>query len=267
MTTEPAAHRPSARRPSADLPFVPRRRLRWLLAGLVVLVVLAGGCVDPPPQAIDPPEDAADTYDELPEPVEVATPAAESVARQAQAVTVRIRSLGCDQLGLGSGFVLPGGVVVTNRHVLDLPLQVTVSTWDGHRLDAQVTGVANDSDLALLELADADGLPTAELRHRPLEDGEVVHAVGYPGGGAVTITEGEVVGRASGELLGEPSDVIRVDADIRQGNSGGPLFDEDGQVVGVIFAIETGANTGLAVPIDTLLARLEGQNLDPPQRC
>ena len=231
------------------------------------MAVLVSGCVEPPPDAVHPPDAAVDTFDERPEPVEVVTPAADSVQRQAQAVTVRIRSLGCDQLGLGSGFVLPGGVVVTNRHVLDQPLQVTVSTWDGRSLDAQVTGVANDSDLALLELSDARGLPTAQLRHRPLEDGEVVHAVGYPGGGAVAVTEGEVVGRASGELLGEPADVIRVDADIRLGNSGGPLFDEDGQVVGVIFAIETGAGTGLAVPIDTLLARLEGQNLDPPQRC
>lgn len=67
-----------------------------------------------------------------------------------------------------------------------------------------------------------------------------------------------------GELLGEPTDVIRVDAAIRQGNSGGPLLDDEGRVVGVVFALDVTSGDGLVVPVGTLLERLEGDALSPP---
>jgi S1-C subfamily serine protease len=148
--------------------------------------------------------------------------------------------------------------------VIDQPRQVTLNTWDGRSLEASVTGLAVDSDLAVLQLEDAVDLPVAELRTTPVTVGETVVAVGYPGGGPATVTTGSVVGLVDGELLGEPSAVLRVDATIRQGNSGGPLLDEDGRVVGVVFALEVGTGYGLAVPVTTLLERLEGEGLTPP---
>jgi S1-C subfamily serine protease len=227
-------------------------------AALLVVLVL-GGCVSPPPAIDDVPSFAAGDEIELP------AAAATSVLRRAQEVTVRIRSLGCDRFGIGSGFVLPGGVVVTNRHVIDQPREVSLNTWDGVSLDATVTGIAVDSDLAVLQLRDAAAdLPVAELRTTPVEVGETIVAVGYPEGGPATVTTGSVVGLVDGELLGEPSEVIRVDATIRQGNSGGPLLDEQGRVVGVVFALEVGTGYGLAVPVTTLLERLEGEGLAPP---
>ena len=231
------------------------------LVGFLTASVFATACVEAPAEPlVDPQVEAVEALD-LP------APAAESLIRRAQEVTVRIRSLGCTQLGLGSGFVLPGGVVVTNRHVLDQPLQVTVNTWDGRSLEADVVGTAVDSDLAVLRLSDATGLPVAELRTTPVEPGEVVYAVGYPGGGPATVTMGKVVGLVDGTLLGEPADVIRVDAEIQQGNSGGPLLDEQGRVVGVVFALESGAGTGLAVPVQTLLDRLDEADLAVPEGC
>ena len=235
----------------------------WALGpvGLLIASVLATACVEAPTEPLaDPQVDVLEALD-LP------APAADSLIRRAQEVTVRIRSLGCSQLGLGSGFVLPGGVVVTNRHVLDQPLQVTVNTWDGRSLQANVIGAAVDSDLAILALSDATGLPVAEIRTAPVEVGEVVYAVGYPGGGPATVTKGRVVGLVDGTLLGEPADVIRVDAEIREGNSGGPLLDEQGRVVGVVFALESGAGTGLAVPAQTLLDRLDEADLAAPEGC
>ncbi|MEX1162888.1 MAG: trypsin-like peptidase domain-containing protein [Nitriliruptor sp.] len=190
--------------------------------------------------------------------------AAASVLRRAQEVTVRIRTLGCDRLGLGSGFVLPGDLVVTNRHVVEEPRAVTVNTWDGRSLRAEVSGIAVDSDLAVLQLRGATDLPVAELRTEPVEQGEPVIVVGYPGGGPATVSTGEVVALIEGELLGEPADVIRVDAEIQQGNSGGPLLDEEGRVIGIVFALDVGSGDGLAVPIDTLLERLESHELTPP---
>jgi S1-C subfamily serine protease len=225
---------------------------------LLAAAVLVTACIPPPPATDDVPSFSADDDLELP------AAAATSVLRRAQQVTVRIRSLGCDRFGIGSGFVLPGGVVVTNRHVIDQPRQVTLNTWDGRSLEASVTGIAIDSDLAVLQLEDDVDLPVAELRTTPVRAGETVVAVGYPGGGPATVTTGSVVGLVDGELLGEPSAVLRVDATIRQGNSGGPLLDEDGRVVGVVFALEVGTGYGLAVPVTTLLERLEGEGLTPP---
>lgn len=230
-------------------------------AGLLLVSVLVG-CVAPPEGG-----QRTDAVDVAVEPLELPTPAAESVMRRAQQMTLRIRSLGCSQLSLGSGFVLGDGLVVTNRHVLGQPLQVTVNTWDGRSLEARVTGVARDSDLGVLQLDEFDGLPAAQLRTDQVEVGEPVYAVGYPGGGAVSVSDGEVVGFSSGRLLGEPADVIRVDARIEQGSSGGPLLDADGLVIGVMFALETGDRTGLAVPVETLRDRLDEAELSEPEGC
>lgn len=231
---------------------------RW--AGAVAGALVLAACVPAPPSLT--PDDAAD-LGQL-EDLDLPEVAATSVLRRAQQVTVRIRALGCDQLGLGSGFVLPGNIVVTNRHVVASPKEVSVNTWDGTSLRADVSGIAVDSDLAILQLADDADLPVAELRTDPVEPGESVIVVGYPGGGPATVSTGEVVSLIEGEMLDEPADVIRVDAEIRQGNSGGPLLDEDGKVIGVVFALDVGSGDGLVVPIDTLLDRLDGRELAAP---
>lgn len=233
------------------------------LAGVGLLLLLVG-CVPAAPPLAAPPQRADATIVELPPPPEVA---ATSVRRQAQEITVRIRSLGCEQFGIGSGFLLPGGVVVTNRHVIDQPRRVTVNTWDGRQLDADVTGIAVDSDLALLQLEDAAGLPVARLRPTAVASDEPVVVVGFPEGGPLTVTPGEMLGLVDGQLLGEPADVLRIDATIRQGNSGGPVLDADGAVVGVVFASEVERGTALAVPVTTLLERLDATELVPPAGC
>lgn len=233
-----------------------RPRLLALAAALVL-----AACV--PPAAPLGEQEAAADLDQLSD-LELPEVAATSVLRRAQQITVRIRTLGCDQLGLGSGFVLPGDIVVTNRHVVEEPQQVSVNTWDGRSLPADVAGIAVDSDLAVLQLRDVGDLPVAEVRPDPVEPGEPVIVVGYPGGGPAAVSTGEVVALVEGELLDEPADVIQVDATIRQGNSGGPLLDAEGRVVGVVFALDIASGHGLAVPIDTLLDRLDGAALTPP---
>lgn len=233
---------------------------RWLL-GLVLAATLAAGCVEPPTEPLSSPVPVTVTVAQIPE------PAAESVERLVLEMTVRVRSLGCEQFGLGSGFVLPDGVVVTNRHVIEQPREVTISTWDGRSLPAEVAGLAQDTDLALLRLEDPSGLPVAELRSEPVRRGEEVLAVGYPGGGPATVTPGRVLGTVDGTVLGEPAEVIRVAVEITQGSSGGPLVDGTGRVVGVMFAIEVDAGIGLAVPVATLLDRLETQSFVAPDPC
>jgi len=232
-------------------------------ARLALLAALLGGACVPAP----PASDAGDGDLEAIAPLELDAVREAEVLRRAREVTVRIRALGCDRLGVDSGVLLPGGLIVTNRHVVGAPLRLEVTTWDGVSIEVAIDGVARDSDLAVLRVADADPLPTAELRAEPVSDGEPVIVVGYPEGGPSTITTGRVVALQDGELFGEPAEVIVVDAEVRAGNSGGPVLDTDGLVVGVVFARDPDRRLGLAVPVATLLERLDAAVLSPPGGC
>jgi S1-C subfamily serine protease len=97
--------------------------------------------------------------------------------------------------------------------------------------------------------------------------GERIAVLGYPGGGGATITTGRVLGLTDGPILGETVPAIRVDAEVRPGNSGGPLIDAQGRVIGVIFALTGPGGDGLAVPVDVLIARLDRQGFTPPTGC
>lgn len=232
---------------------------RTSVAGLAALVALTACVPSPPPLAEAPPVSVGATapIDEL---------AAARVQRSAREFTVRIRALGCDRLGLGSGFALADGLIVTNRHVIGQPRQVEIGTWDGRSFRADVEGIALDADLALVRVRAAD-LPVATLRTDPIAVGEVVAVIGYPGGGPATITTGSVLGRRTATIGGETSEVIVTDANIRQGNSGGPVVDAEGRVVGVVVALSVADGHGLAIPVPDLVDRLERRGFTPPDGC
>jgi S1-C subfamily serine protease len=228
---------------------------------LIFALVLLAGCVPPAP-AIDPD---AGALAEL-APLDLDELQAAAVLRAAREFTVRIRALGCDRLGTGSGFVLDDGLIVTNRHVVGQPREVAISTWDGRTFDARVDGIALDADLAVIRVIGLD-LPRATVREEPAVVGEPIAVIGYPGGGGATITTGRVLGLTDGPILGETVPAIRIDAEVRPGNSGGPLIDAEGRVIGVIFALSGPGGDGLAVPVDVLIARLERQGFTPPTGC
>jgi S1-C subfamily serine protease len=236
-------------------------RTSAVLGPLVALALLAGACVPPAPP-IDPDEGAlADLA-----PLDLDEVQAAAVLRSAREFTVRIRALGCDRLGTGSGFVLGEDLIVTNRHVVGTPREVAISTWDGRSFEARVDGIASDADLAVIRVRGLD-LPVATVRDEPAVIGERVAAIGYPGGGGATITTGVVLGFTDGPILGEQVPAIRVSAEVRPGNSGGPLVDADGLVIGVIFAQTGPGGDGHAVPVDVLVDRLESQGFAPPAGC
>jgi S1-C subfamily serine protease len=231
------------------------------LRTLLVVAIAVNGCVPAAPSA-DPQAPDLVALAEL----DLDALRADDVVRVAREFTVRIRSLGCARLGTGSGFVLDDGLIVTNRHVIGQPREVSISTWDGRSFDALVEGIALDADLAVIKVIGAD-LPTATLRSSPVTIGEPIAVIGYPGGGPATITTGRVLGFTDGPVLGESSPAIVVDAEVRQGNSGGPLIDAAGDVVGVIFALSRDSGDGLAVPVDVLLERLATRGFTAPQGC
>ena len=167
--------------------------------------------------------------------------------------TVRVRNLACDSLGIGSGFLVDSTTLVTNRHVVEGARKLWVSTWDGRHLEVEAESIATIADLAIVRLRHAD-IPVATLSGVDAAVGSSIHAVGYPGGGRITATDGKVLGFRDGPAVGNTGQVVEIDALVRPGNSGGPVVDEHGNVVAVVYATDTLNGTGLAIPMSTVRA-------------
>ncbi|HTA66531.1 MAG TPA: trypsin-like peptidase domain-containing protein [Xanthomonadaceae bacterium] len=162
------------------------------------------------------------------------------------------------QIGAGSGFVFTSdGLILTNSHVVHGARQVTVHSTAGSTREATVLGDDPHTDIALLKIASPETLPSVVLGSaRGLHVGQLVVAIGNPMGFASTITAGVVsaLGRSlratTGRLI---DDVIQTDAALNPGNSGGPLLDAQGRVIGVNTAIIAGAQgICFATSIDTV---------------
>lgn len=153
---------------------------------------------------------------------------------------------------LGSGFIIdPAGYVVTNNHVVEGADEVTVIMTDGTELEAEIIGLDARSDLALLKV-DADmPLPSVKWGDSDAERvGDWVIAIGNPFGLGGTVTAGIISARNRTQQNND-FDFIQTDASINRGNSGGPLFNMAGDVIGVNTAIfsPTGANVGIGFSI------------------
>ncbi|MEL6372115.1 MAG: trypsin-like peptidase domain-containing protein [Pseudomonadota bacterium] len=167
------------------------------------------------------------------------------------------RKMQSQPVSLGSGFIIdPSGVVVTNNHVVDNADDVTVTLNDGREFKATVRATDRETDLAVLEM-DTGGLRMPFVGFGDSEGarvGEDVFAIGNPFGLGGTVTKGIISARNRDIDAGSFDDFIQTDAAINRGNSGGPLFDMSGKVIGVNTAIfsQTGGSVGVgfAVPAD-----------------
>lgn len=164
---------------------------------------------------------------------------------------------GEESQGLGSGFLISSdGVVVTNHHVVAHGRKLTVRLDDGRRFEAKLLGTDPQTDLAVIKLEGAKNLPTVKLgTSKSLEVGDWVLAVGSPQGMLQTASVGIVSakGRGSLNLYGNGSyvDFIQTDAAISRGSSGGPLFNLQGEVIGINTAVHgLAGGLGFAVPAD-----------------
>jgi serine protease Do len=141
----------------------------------------------------------------------------------------------------GSGFIIdPSGLIVTNRHVVERALDVTVILSDGTTLPAKLRGTGHTIDIALLEVTPAKPLPAVTWGDSDkVRVGDQVLAVGNPLGIGESVSAG-IVSAKNRDTLDSPfDDYIQTDAAINHGNSGGPLFDTHGEVIGVNTAIYT----------------------------
>jgi len=164
---------------------------------------------------------------------------------------------------LGSGFVIdPSGLIVTNNHVIADADEIVANFADGRKLEAEVVGIDEKTDLALLKVDAGADLQAAHFGHsEKMRVGDWVLAIGNPFGFGGTVTAG-IVSALDRDINSGPYDhYIQTDASINRGNSGGPLFNINGEVVGINTAImsPTGGSIGIgfAVPAEIAVPVIE----------
>jgi serine protease Do len=160
-------------------------------------------------------------------------------------------------MGQGSGFFISAdGYAVTNNHVVDKAESVEVTTDDGKIHSAKVIGADPRTDLALIKVEGGNDFPFVRLSEQSPRVGDWVLAVGNPFGLGGTVTAGIVSARGRDIGAGPYDDFIQIDAPVNKGNSGGPTFDVDGNVIGVNTAIfsPSGGSVGIAfaIPSETV---------------
>ena len=161
--------------------------------------------------------------------------------------------------GEGSGFFIsPDGYAVTNNHVVDHAKTVQITMDDGSTYDAKVVGSDPKTDLALIKVDANKSFPFVKFADRDPRVGDWVVAVGNPFGLGGTVTAGIVSARGRDIGSGPYDDYIQIDAPINKGNSGGPAFNMDGEVIGVNTAIfsPSGGSVGIGFDIPAATAKM-----------
>jgi len=160
---------------------------------------------------------------------------------------------------LGSGFIIEAsGYIVTNNHVIDGADEVSVTLQDNTTLKAEIVGRDESGDIALLKVKSDKPLPTVDFGDSSVSRvGDWVLAIGNPFGLGGTVTAGIVSARGRDIHQGQYDDFIQTDAAINRGNSGGPLFNMDGQVIGINTAIfsPSGGSIGIGFSIPSNMAK------------
>jgi len=242
---------------------------RNLFVGFLLLALFAAGCTQ---ESVKVPPETAEPAIEIPEavvPFEGLKDAVTRVADRATGAVVSIQTtrwLSSDEKSLwvvhgfgvdrrvkkiGSGLIYrPDGIILTNGHVVRRAKQIRVTLAGGKVLDAQVVGTDQLTDLAVLKVDEKD-LPTLPLsRDGGVAIGQWVVAVGSPFGLSGSVTVGVVSGVGRKDMgFQRYEQFIQTDAAINEGNSGGPLLDLSGRVVGINTAIVAGGTgVGFAIP-------------------
>jgi S1-C subfamily serine protease len=169
------------------------------------------------------------------------------------------------QQGQGSGFILDKqGHILTNNHVIDNAQRVEVTLSDKHKYKATVVGVDKGHDLALLLISAPNLQPATLAESQSLTVGQRVYAIGNPFGLSGTMTRGIISAIRSirGPNNNPIEDAIQTDAAVNPGNSGGPLLNSRGEVIGITTLIanngaDQSSGIGFAIPINTAKAVLE----------
>lgn len=234
------------------------RIVRW--AGIAVLLA---GCGAVPAMPGEVPDDLVPQL----EAPHVADPGAlsELGVDVAERMAIRVRNVGCGELSTGSGFAIDERTIVTNRHVVAEADRLQVTTSDGREIDAVSASITDVADLALLRTQE----PVTSVPGLAAEDaavGEEVTVVGYPMGGRLTTSSGTVLGYEQDPLGSDLGLVGRTNAEVDQGSSGSAVLNSDGEVVGVVYAMDMWRNS-YVVPVTTLQDLLADDVFEPITSC
>ncbi|MES2728717.1 MAG: DegQ family serine endoprotease [Pseudomonadota bacterium] len=164
------------------------------------------------------------------------------------------------QASLGSGFIIDGdkGLIITNNHVIRDADKVRVTMHDDTTLEAKVIGTDEKTDLAVLQIKTKKPLPSVTFGNSDkMRVGDWILAIGNPFGLGGTVTSGIISARQRDINAGPYDDFIQTDASINRGNSGGPMFNLDGEVIGINTAIfsPSGGSVGIGFAIPSNLAK------------
>ncbi|HZD71912.1 MAG TPA: trypsin-like peptidase domain-containing protein [Actinomycetes bacterium] len=273
-TTEAAPGPPTQPPPEWNAPRRGRRRRPWRIAvALILAALLAGSAGALVTRALDPVATSTTTVVKAAGSSQLASGSLDvtAIAAKVEPVVVSIEATSAQgpfaSTSAGSGIILTSdGEVLTNAHVVDGASAIKVTlAGESRARSAQLVGLDRGSDLALLRITGASGLPTADLgSSAAMQVGDDVVAIGNALAleGGPTVTRGIVsalhrsIDTSSGRMTG----LIQTDASISSGNSGGPLVNAAGQIIGINTAVAasssttTAENIGFAIPIDQALS-------------
>ena len=156
---------------------------------------------------------------------------------------------------MGSGFAIGENCIITNAHVINNQYDVIIETYGGEMKRAFIVALDERIDIAVIGVADATFTPLRVADLSTVSVGDDVYAIGAPNSLAFTLTKGVV---SSKERLVSRQKFIQTDAAINTGNSGGPLLNDAGEVIGVnSYKMSDSEGIGLAIPIDVVVSFLE----------
>lgn len=156
---------------------------------------------------------------------------------------------------LGSGFAIGENCIVTNAHVIENVHSITLTSYEGDKYTASLLGIDEDKDIAVLIIKDAS-FPYLKMANlSTVKIGDDIYAIGAPKGMAYTLTKGTVSAK---ERIVENESFIQIDAAINEGNSGGPLLNDAGEVLGMnTMKMTDSEGIGLAIPADRIASTLK----------
>ena len=151
---------------------------------------------------------------------------------------------------LGSGFAIGENCILTNAHVIENPNKIVIKTYSGKEYTANLLGVNSAQDIAVLGVAGVEFEYLTVASSTAMKTGDDIYAIGAPKSMAYTLTKG-VVSAKNREIGG--NEYIQIDAAINEGNSGGPLLNDSGQVVGInTLKMTDSEGIGLAIPMEVV---------------
>lgn len=161
---------------------------------------------------------------------------------------------------LGSGFALGTNCIITNAHVIADNSQISVLSYSGNEYKATVLGINESEDIAVLVVENGDFPYLTVADTSMMKTGDDIYAIGAPKGMAYTLTKGTVSAK---ERIVRNHSYIQIDAAINEGNSGGPLLNDNGQVLGMnTLKMSDSEGIGLAIPINRICDYLQSLDIE-----